>query len=335
MIREMIVLANSDRLLLILRYLQENSDAGKQVSTRDIRNMLSEHGIEAHISTLRGDIAALRRAGFDIASEETNGLVTQYSYVDRPWDLPELQILIDAVNACQFITPAKTRMLIEKLRSMAGPSLREKLVPGIQIEDRVKAPNEMILYVVQDVMRAIRLKKQITFRYFAYDTDFSRVMKHGGLVYQVSPYAMIWQDDRYYAVGFSERHGKIAKFRLDRMEQPKILRKGAVPVPDEFELGAYATKVIHMYDPGVEEEVTLRCRRGMMDHLVDRFGTNVKVINMDDRCFDAKVTVNVSRTFYGWLFQFAGEMNLIAPESACREYAELLQEGLDDVLSGE
>ena len=151
----------------------------------------------------------------------------------------------------------------------------------------------------------------------------------------MTPYAAVWQDDRYYMIGFSESHGKVAKFRLDRMEKPRILQKEGVPVPEGFDLTDYVSRVFRMYDEGETAEVTLRCREGMEDHLIDHFGPGLTFRPVNDKYFDVTVTVNTSRTFFGWLFQYVGEMNLIGPEAVCSQYARILREGLEIVQAGE
>ena len=325
---------NSDRLLYILKYLQDNTDDRRKVSSRQILDMLKEKGCDARIRTLKRDIAALQRVGYDIVTEESEGLPTLYGFVDRSWDTPELQILIDAVNACQFITPEKSNDIIGRLRSMAGPSERETLAPAILVEERIKARNEQILYIVQDIMRAIRGKRQISFRYFAYDMQLNHVPKHDGYLYHLSPYALIWQEDKYYAIGYSQKNERVEKFRVDRMEKPKVLRTAGFPKPDSLDLTDYVSKIFRMYDDGPVDTVTIRCREGMEDQVVDHFGRDLVIQPVNEECFDVTVTVNLSSTFYGWLFQYPGKMNLVTPEYACEKYAQMLEEAMDNVLAG-
>ena len=326
---------NSDRLLVILKYLQDNSDAGISVSSRELLDMLAEKGCEARVTTLRRDILALQRAGYDICEEKAEGIATRYSYVSRSWDTPELQIMIDAVNACLFLTPKKSNDIIGRLRSLAGPSAREILAPKILVEDRIKAQNEQILYIVQDIMRAIDGKRQIRFRHFTYDVNRNRVPRHDGYEYTLSPYALIWQEDRYYVIGYSQKHGRIAKFRVDRMEKPRVLKKAGVPMPEDLDLKDYVSKIFRMYDDGPVETVTLRCAEGMEDQVIDHFGPGTEFKPVGPDRFDVTVTVNLSSTFYGWLFQYPGKMTLISPESAREKYTRMLEEAMDHAQAGE
>ena len=178
-----------ERIIVLLEHLRENSDEGKAVSAADIRAMFRERGESVAAPTLRDDIASLIRAGYDIDINEVNGVGTYYKYLDREWTEPELQILIDAISASQFITQEKSDMMIRKLRKMGGPTEREHLEPSIRTAQQVKAPNEQILYIVQTIKTAMERKSRIRFRHFMYSPELRRVPKHDGYVYEVSPYA--------------------------------------------------------------------------------------------------------------------------------------------------
>ena len=324
-------MANKSRILYLLRYLQETSDEDHPVTTAEIRKALAEKGCPVTVETLRNDIAMLQETGFDIAVNETSGLSTTYSFLDRPLDVPELQILIDAVSSSQFLTKAKSRKLIEKLIGMAGPSDRAAMEPGIMVSEHVKASNEQLLYIVQAIRESIRARRKIAFQYFRYDMSKRRVPRLNGKIYEVSPYATVWKNDRYFLVGFSEERQRVAVFRIDRMGMPKQLDKPCAPEPDTFRISNYTDKIFNMYDDGIEETVTLRCRRHMIDTLVDWFGKDVEPENVTENTFDAKVKVSLSPSFYAWVLSFAGDMTIAGPPEVCDEYRRLLQQGINEV----
>lgn len=320
-----------ERILMLLQYLKDHTDEETPASNVSIRQMFKEKGESVSMPTLRDDIAALRKYGYDIDVNEVNGVGTYYKFLSRDWSLPELQILTDAVSAGQFLTSEKTNTLIDKLRQMAGPSEQEKLRPSILTSKHVKAPNEQLLYTVQTIQEAIDSDRRITFQHDDYDTQFRRQPKHDGYVYEVSPYATIWKKDRYYLVGWSEKHSNVANFRIDRMELPKLIRKKRHPIPEDLHLEDHSDKIFSMFD-GPEETITLRFRPHLMNMIVDQFGTDLKIPQRDENSLDVIVTVHLSPTFYGWLFQFAGEMTVIAPEQVCEQYATRLQAAIDDAL---
>ena len=333
--RERDRMAIRNRMLYLLQYLQQNSDERRTVSTADIRKALAEKGCPIIVQTLRDDIESLQSAGYDIQVNETEGMSTTYSWIDREWSAPELQILIDAVSSSQFITKDKSEQLIQKLSKMAGPSYQADLQPGILVSEHIKAPNKKILLNVQAIRRAIIKDRKITFKYLQYTVpDKRQVPKYEGTPaedYVVSPYATIWNNDRYYLVGYLDKREDVNTFRIDRMDGTRQLTKKRVPAPENFCIQAYTDKVFWMYD-GNEEEVTLRCRHKILDQVIDRFGEGIELKNVTKQTFDVTVPVCISGTFYSWVVQFVGEMNIVAPGHVKDGYADYLQEAIDDAL---
>ena len=322
---------NKTRVLRLLQYLAENTDEGTAVTNSDIRAWFRSLGENTSLPTIRDDIACLRESGYDIDVREVNGVATYYKYLDRQWTAAELQILVDAVSAGQFLSPDKTEKLIAKLRAMAGPTERSQIEPGILVEKQVKAPNEQILYIVQAIRDAILKDEQISFRHYEYTPDKQRIPKHAGYQYTVSPYAMIWKKDRYYLIGWSEKHGSVAHFRIDRMGLPKEVHKPRRPAPEDLRLEDRTDRIFSMFD-GPEETVTFRLRPYLVTNLIDQFGENVRITDVKEYHVEAVATVHLSPTFYGWLFQYVGQMTVTAPEYVCEQYAAQMQLGIDDVL---
>lgn len=323
-----------DRLLVLLQTLQEKSDDETWLTTADLRSVLEKEGYECSIRTLRRDVQSLRNCGYDISVQEDAGMYTKYAYMGRKLSMPDLQILVDAVSAAQFIPQKRSEELIEELSVMAGPSHVKELHPQILVSEHVKAKNKNMIYAVQEIRRAIDRNKKIRFRYLEYNLEKKQVRKHEGTPeewYVVSPYATVWNDDRYYLVGWSDKRNAVNVFRIDRMEVPKQLPNNRVPPPEGFDVRDYTDKVFRMYG-GPEEEVTLLCKREILDQVIDRFGDGIEIREMRNQHFRVTVPVNLSTTFYAWVFQFVGKMRIVAPEYVREKYAGYLEEALDEVL---
>lgn len=325
-------MANKSRILYLLHFLQENSDEEHPVSTAEIRAALKERGCPVLVETLRDDIAALREAGYDIVVNESSGQSTTYSYVDRELDVPELQILMDAVSSSQFISQTRSRQIITKLTAMAGPSYRANLRPGIMTSDTIKTPNSQLLYTVQTIQQAIQANLKISFQYYRFNLDRERVPRHGGKWYVISPYVTIWKQERYFLVGWSDEREKVVIFRIDRMGLPKLTQEARVPAPESFDVRDYTERIFNMYDAGVMENVTLRCRHHMMDHIVDYFGKGVEPFNITEEGFDVNVTVCASSTFFSWVMRYAGSMTIAGPAQIREMYRAILQRAMDGVM---
>lgn len=320
-------MANKNRILFLLHLLQEQSDEEHPLSSTDIRKAFQEEGCPATTQTIRSDIKTLRESGFEIVSTIRNGVPTAYYYEGRSFEHPELQILVDALSSSQFITKAKSRKMISKVSALSGPSHRGELQPGILVSDRVKAPNTQILYIVQKIQESIRADKKISFKYYDYNLKKERVARHDGENYIISPYATIWKNDRYYLVGYSDKREKVVSFRIDRMDTPRLTQQQRVKEPEEFNIQNYSDKIFKMFD-GPEQIVTLRCATDMINQIIDYFGKDVLLENITEGTFDVTVPVAVSNTFYASIFQYGGKIAIIAPETVCTGYRQLLTDCL-------
>ena len=312
---------SKSRLLFLLRYLQENTDDEHVISTNELISLFSQNGFKANRDTIRDDVASLSEAGYEIISQR-HGKGNAYHYGSRTFDWPEMRMLVDAVASSQFISPKKSRALIRKLASLTSKHMSKRLVSNIHSADIRKAGSDKIFLVIDAINEAIERRKKIIFQYIEYSPKREKILRHGGEVYINSPYAMIWQEDRYYLVGYSDKHEKVVSFRIDRMTIPKLLDEAAVELPD-FNVEEYANTSVRMYS-GEECRVTLRCQNERMKNLVDRFGTEFDIEEDTDTTFIAHVTVQVSPTFYGWLAQYGDSMEILEPGNVKEGYRELL-----------
>ena len=315
------------RLLYILRLLQEETDENHTLSTAQIQKALKERwNMDAHRITVGDDIQLLQSVGIEIGKIESTQ--NKYYLLSRPLEQAELKALTDAVASSKVITKKKSRELMEKLSSLGSPFKRDELVRNISPEDRIKAHNENIIYNVDAVNQAINEKCKVAFRYFSYSANKRKEMKNGGAPYIFSPWALVWNGDYYYAVGWSDKHDGIGSFRVDRMQSvPELLREAAVPMPKKFKVSDYIKNNYHMFG-GEVRRVDLLCAGDVMDSIIDRFGYDVETELQEDGSFVAHVDVAVNNVFFGWVFGFGGKVKIEGPAEIAEAYRKMVQEAL-------
>lgn len=226
-------------------------------------------------------------------------------------------MLVDAVESSRFITAKKSERLIEKLGKLTSESHARQLDRHIYMDGTAKPENECIYYSVDEIHNAIQEKRQITFQYYEYTPQKEKILKHNGYRYQFSPYALIWSRDCYYAVGWSEKHGKLAQFRVDRMVAVESSDQAAVCMPD-FDPAEYVRKIFGMY-PDDLCTVELLCDNEVMRSVIDRFGEEVSTVTADDGHFKAIVEVAPSPPFFAWVFTFCGKIQILGPAEVLDE----------------
>jgi len=304
------------RPFYVARMLYEQTDEDHYLTIAQIMERLEkDYGISTSRGTVGDDIKALT-VGDDIKALQELGVEIEvvpstqkrFSLIGRRFDLPELKTLIDAVESARFIPKEKSAALVEKLGSLTSQHNTEKLVRNVDVENRIKADNEKIYYIMEALNDAINANKKVSFQYFTYNVRKEQKLKYDGYTYVFSPYKLIWNGDYYYVVGYSEKHKGIGSFRVDRIVRcPKILEEDALQPPKNFDLNVYLNSMFRMYN-------------GQRKQIKD-----VHVLANDMKSFRAVIETSVGSVFYSWIFGFGGRVAIKSPEDVKAEYAEMVR----------
>lgn len=315
-----------DKALYILKYLWSNTDDEHFTTIAEIIDFLAKEGIMVERHTVASYIEQLTNFGFDIICLKSSP--NKYFIGQRSFELPELKLLVDAVESSHFISTTKSHNLVRKLCGLTSIHQANELNRHLYVEGRVKSECKALYYTVDLIHKAIKECKRIVFKYVEYTPEKKKVYKHNGCVYEFSPYAMLWHNDRYYVLGYSEQHGKIVKFRVDRIEKAEMTDFTAEKKPKYFNPIIYHKNIIAMYD-GELKTVKLKCTSDMMNVIIDRFGKDVYTEVCNDG-FTAEVQVSVSPTFFGWIFGFDGKIKISSPKDVLNDYKNSLNKAFCD-----
>ena len=310
------------KLLKLLEMLQQNTDEQHPMTTGAILQQLTLLEIPCDRRTLAQDIATLRSLDYEIMSTVV-GHEKAYYVEDRNFSVPELKILIDAVHASSFITQKKSRELIAKIAALAGSHRAEVLTRSMVAFNTRKHTNEKIFYNVDQLETALLQRKQVVFRYFDLDEQGQRVYRREGHRYVTEPVALVFNEDNYYLTCYSPRHDATVNYRVDRMDGVEVLEEDccekAIALRDQ--VATYTEQAFKMFG-GETHDVVLEFDRSLMGAVYDRFGEGTKMMTTaPDKCV-AAVKVQVSPVFWGWLFQFAGQMRILSPAPLIDEYKD-------------
>ena len=294
------------RMLLILELLYKTTDESHPVSTVEITDYLAGKGFQIDRKTLRSDLRLLISRGYDIVVVKSSP--NKYFWGERTFEIPELKMLLDAVSSARFISETKSKQLTKKIMSLAGMQQREQLKRHVRAIGKTKADNKGLYYIIDTITEAINRKKKIGFQYTEYNGRKEKILRNDGEVYILSPYVLYWNEDYYYVLGYSDKRETVTAFRIDRMK-------------------TYSNKVFQMFS-GEETTVELECNTSLMKYVIDRFGIDVETEELSEDKFLAKVPVDLSPTFYGWVFQFGGGIRIVGPEEAVDEYKEMVDKAI-------
>lgn len=313
------------KMLYIMKALLEQSDEKHIMSAEDLNRVLERHGFKADRKTIYNDIETLETYGLDII-QVRGGKKSGYYIGSREFELPELKLLVDAVQSSKFITEKKSKELIRKLEQFTSVHEATQLNRNVFIYNRPKTGNETIYYNVDSIHTAILHNRQILFKYTEWNMDKELVERKGGKEYRVSPWALTWDDENYYLIAYEADSEKIKHYRVDKMKNTALTeesRSGKKEF-DGFDLADFSKKTFGMYG-GKDENVRLICDKHLVGVIMDRFTKNTILIPIDEDSFEVTVKVAVSQQFFGWLTGLGDHIGIDGPEHVKKEYKEYLE----------
>ena len=316
----------------ILDILKNYSDEENPVSAGTIIEKLAEKGIEVERKAVYRGIDALIDYGYDILFTRTPK--AGYYLLDKLFELPEIYLLTDAVQAASFITVKKTRDLVKKLDSMLSEGERRKREKGLYIDNGHKCENEEIFYNIDILSRAINENKKVCLTYTVRKISKDRKIINENREYKISPYALIWQNEHYYLVANNEKYDNLMHIRLDRARKINITKEKArhfseVSIyKDKFDVADYAAKSFQMYS-GKSTKIELKCKEEILEQVVDRFSDKIFIRNLEDGWFTFSTNVNLSAGLVNWIMQFADSIVVKSPE----ELTDMLKERTEAIRS--
>lgn len=304
------------KLFYLRDFLLRNSDEEHRLTIRDMIAHLASHDISAERKSLYSDLSLLQEYGMDIVRTPKG-----YYVGSRGFELPELKLLVDSVQSSKFITHKKTATLIHKLESLASVHEAKQLNRQVFVMNRIKSMNESIYYNVDAIHNGIAQQRQIQFHYFEYNLKKEPVFRKQGAWYQVSPYALTWDDENYYMVAYDAAAEQIKHYRVDKMaditmtDQPQAGAEAFAAL----DMGVYAKKVFGMFS-GQERPVKLRVANHLVGAMLDRFGKEISIVPDGNDHFTLLVNVIISPQFFGWVCAFGSDLEILEPASVQEQF---------------
>ena len=313
------------KLYRLAQIMLEYTDEEHYITMPEIIDALGTYGVTADRKSIYADLRDLEILGIDVEGEPV-GNRYHYHVVDRPFELPELKLLVDAIQSSRFITEKKSNALIRKLEKFVSRYDAQKLQRQVYVSGRIKTMNESIYYTVDAIHNAISMNKKIRFQYYQWNVQKEMELRHNGAWYCISPWGLSWEGENYYLVGFDQEAGKIKHYRVDKMLHIRIMeeaREGKEHF-QRLDMADYTRKSFGMFG-GKEQNVRLLVDNELAGVMIDRFGKDVMMIPSGEDHFTVNVDVRVSRQFLGWVFSLGEQVEILSPEEVRTAMKEELQ----------
>lgn len=314
------------KLLTLAKILQEQTDEEHPMTLAEMQAQLALSGIASERKSLYDDLTELELFGMDII--RVKGKHTGYFLGSREFELPELRLLVDAVQSSRFLTSKKSAALIKKLQTLTSVHQAKALTRQVTVAGRIKTMNESIYLNVDALSGAMEADRAVSFLYFEWDGAGRKVLKRNGGRYVVSPYLLHWDDENYYLIGVEEESGAIRHFRVDKMQSLRQLETARFgkDVFRDLDAAAYEKKTFGMFG-GREESVTLWFHESLAGVFFDRFGSGL-VTRRRDGGYETTLLVLVSPPFLSWIMGFGDRVRVLAPDSVREEILDLAKKVL-------
>lgn len=311
------------KLLYLMKIMLDKTDEQHPMTIAEIITALAAYDIRAERKSIYSDFELLRQFGLDITTQRSK--TTGYFVAERQFELPELKLLVDAVQSSRFITKKKSEELIKKISSLTSGEQAKMLRRQVYVADRAKTINETVYYSIDQIHYAINEHKKITFKYFDYDVNKNQVFRKQGDLYKVTPVTLCWNDDNYYLITYNSYYNNFTHYRVDRMSSVNALDEGGDTFDkNTFHIAEYAKRVFGMFN-GEVVRARLSFDHSLVNVVIDHFGKEVRMLNADEGWFDILVDVSISPVFLAWIFTFGDSAVIKEPDSLIAAMKELIE----------
>ena len=307
------------KLYYLAKIMVSKTDDEHYLTMPQIMKELNKYDITAERRSIYRDLQEIENLGIEVEGEPV-GKSYHYHVVSHLFELPELKLLVDAIQSSRFITAKKSDELIKKLESFVSEHEAKQLQRQVYVSDRVKTMNESIYYNVDAIHNAIAQNCKIQFQYFQWNLKKEMELRHGGAYSHISPWGLLWDNQNYYLVAYDSAEQKIKHYRVDKMLHISLLeeeREGKDAFA-KLNMASYSNMNFGMFG-GKKEKVKLKVNNRMAGVMIDRFGKNVMMIPCDQESFTLNIDIHVSDPFLSWIAALGEEVKILGPENVVEQ----------------
>ena len=330
------------KLLYIHDYLRRYSDENHPAAVSDIITYLEENGVSAERKSIYTDIEVLRQYGLTIE----HGTTRQRGYYLKPSGIrrSELMLLADAIYASPVISQKKTAALIEKLCELVSIYQAKEIMRQYQLftdvttrgGNMLKTDNEELYKNIETIHTAMLSGKKIRFMYHRRVLANNLPVFDSGREFMISPYAAMWNQDKYYIIGNYDKYDDLSHYRIDRMKKVTVIEEPIRPLREvssyknKIDTADYARRVFNMFAGTEPSYVELDCDMKLLETIIERFGINVPYRQTGPERFTVKAYAVINDGFEKWLLNLGGGVVVRAPQelrsAMTRRLETMLQE---------
>lgn len=314
-------LNNSLRLVYLINYLNQQSDASNVKTGNDIANYLYPYFGDISLKTIYKDIATLKNANFPIVQVHQNNHQGVYM-AKNCLTLSECKLIMDSLTSNTFIPNKIMADILDKLSPLIKSNdlkllTRQQYIPGNHVTSLDISNTITIL------MKAIDQRRTIQFLYFDIAYKNTKHYRKSGNYYLLQPYYIFIANSRYYVIGYDHKHKALVHYRLDKMDQIQLNDiNQSTPLIDSVNKRIETS--IHLFT-GEYSNVDFSIQTNYLSVFADQFN-DLMVIEAKESRYQINVTLQVNNALFAWLTHFDPHaVTLLGPYDVKQQYIKYLQ----------
>lgn len=268
--------------------LEEHTDHSKTIRAKQIMDILENfYDMKISRKKLYSSLRQLEELGNTITYDPHS---KGYKLENRLFSKGEVFILCNAVHASNFISQEISNSLIGKLLKSLSKADRNEYNDEVFKPNPKKADNNELMHNIEIASTAISEHKKMSFRYMHYNSqkELKPVSESSILI---EPRYICYVDGRPYLIIEGGREPGFMHFRLDRICDAKVSKTNCVLPFNRIDAYEYANNKLFMF-AGKDVKVKIRCKKRILDTMIDLFGRSIILRDFDDDHYEFSVTVN-------------------------------------------
>ncbi|MGM8366511.1 helix-turn-helix transcriptional regulator [Virgibacillus sp. W0181] len=307
------------RLLQLRDILFNETDDNHELDINEIQERLQKGTDSFDTRTIKSDLEILDQTEFEIVKNKGKFGKLLYSHQAKVFETYQLRLLVDAILSARFITTNEKNKLIDKLKQLTSTHIAKTLPEPVVFSPSVNMDYDLVKLNIDRVHHAISNKKVIMYQYGRFNVEKKFEYSRDGGYYYVEPYALIWQNDFYYLIGYFQEANELRHYRLDRIRNIGITNVSFQK--KAFELQEYIDQSFHMF-AGEDIRVKIRFHMNLVNVVLDRFGQEADMEKIDDNHFILTAKAKLSTGLINWILTWGNQAKVLSPEGLVSEVKE-------------
>ncbi|WP_174615010.1 helix-turn-helix transcriptional regulator [Virgibacillus ihumii] len=301
------------RLLNLRDILFEETDDMHELGISELSEKLKASTGDAVFDTrtIKRDLETLDETDFEIVRNTGRYGKMYFSHQTRLFETYQLRLIIDAILSAKFITTNEKEKLIQKVKNLTSRHIANTLPEPILFSQSANMDYELVKLNIDCVHRAISESRVLTYQYGKFNVKKEFEYHRNAERYHVEPYALIWQNDYYYLIGRFQENDELRHYRLDRIRDIQISEQSFRK--KKFNLQEYVDQSFHMF-AGEEMWMKIRFDNSLVNVVLDRFGQDADIRELDDNHFVLSTKVKLSDGLVNWILTWGHKAKVLSPD---------------------